>query len=450
MTPTVLINAGPWLPVPPPGYGGIENVIATLVPELRRLGVRVVLATVGASTLDVDEQISAFDEPRFSSIAAPYNQAMGITAAHTARVLAELRRRDDVDLVHDHLEAWGPVALQDAGLPVLHTLHWDLGKHPELYGSFDGGGRVVVNGVSADQLDRAPAALRAHSIGHVHLATPVAADALTRPAPTVADHLVVLARITPNKGQHVAARIAHRRGCRVVLAGPVGPYDTEPELAVALAADPAVRDHPDVRYWCEEVAPLVDGERVRWAGTLRGADRDHLVATARAQLCPLQWDEPGGTGIVESLALGTPIVGYARGCLPELLRHGTTALLVPPDDEDALATTLSHLDDLDRDACRREAHHRFTPAAMACAYLDLYRITIDRAAPRADPPASLWAESAPAREAPPPSSAAPGETRTIVVRSTSRCASAASCGGLGSTHTTRDGAHRAGAEADGG
>jgi hypothetical protein len=65
MTLTVLMNAGPWLPVPPPAYGGIENVIATLVPELRRAGVRVVLATVGESTLPADEYLTVFDTGRF-------------------------------------------------------------------------------------------------------------------------------------------------------------------------------------------------------------------------------------------------------------------------------------------------------------------------------------------------------------------------------------------------
>ena len=55
---TVLVNAGPWLSVPPPGYGGIENVLAALVPELRARGVRVLLATVGSSTLPVDERIT--------------------------------------------------------------------------------------------------------------------------------------------------------------------------------------------------------------------------------------------------------------------------------------------------------------------------------------------------------------------------------------------------------
>ncbi len=369
MTSTVLIDAGPWLAVPPVGYGGIENVLATLVPELRRQGTRVVLASVGASTLPVDERISAFAEPQFAEIAGPYNQVMGVAAAHEARVLAELRSRSDIDLVHSHLEAWGLVALAAAGPPVLHTLHWDLAKHPELYGAFDGGGRVFVNGVSASQLDRAPMALRAHALGHVHLATPLAVGATRRPAQLVGDHAVVLARVTPGKGQHVAARIAHRTGQRVVLAGPVGPYHDEAALAAAL---PAARVHPDVRYWCDEVAPLVDGDLVRWVGSVQGDARDHLVATARAMLCPLRWEEPGGTGIVESLALGTPLIGYARGCLPELVEHGRTGLLAPPDDDEALAVALAAADGIHRDECRREAERRFTPETMARAYLDLY------------------------------------------------------------------------------
>ena len=77
MTMTVLVNAGPWLSVPPPGYGGIENVLAALVPELRKRGVRVVLATVGSSTLPVDEQIDVFPDGRFADLQRPYNRVCG-------------------------------------------------------------------------------------------------------------------------------------------------------------------------------------------------------------------------------------------------------------------------------------------------------------------------------------------------------------------------------------
>jgi glycosyltransferase involved in cell wall biosynthesis len=367
---TVLVNAGPWLAVPPPGYGGIENVVAALVPELRRRGVRVVLATVGTSTLPVDERICVFEEGQFAQLQRPFNRVMGVAAAHLHRVVTEVRRRGDITLVHDHQEALGPTVLGALGRdapPVLHTLHWDLGKHPALYGGIEGcGGGLWVNGVSFAQLARAPRALRALSVGHVHLATPLAVDAHRRPAVGKDGHLVVLGRVTRYKGQHVAARVAHRTGRSVVLAGPVGPCHRPEEL------DGADADNPDVRYWREEVEPLVDGARVRWIGTVAGAERDLLVASAAAALFPIDWDEPGGTAVVEALALGTPVVGFRRGCLPELVEHGRTGLLVDPGDEDALAAALDLAGRLDPGECQREAARRFTPSRMAARYLRLY------------------------------------------------------------------------------
>ena len=365
----VLMNAGPWLPVPPLGYGGIENVIATLVPELRRLGVEVVLATVAESTLEVDEQVSVFGTGQFSAIARPYNQVCGIVPAH----LHAVRRRlgeGDIDLIHDHVEAAGLATLAALGPgfpPGLHTLHWDLAKHPELYGTFDGGDRVRVNGVSANQLTHAPAALRAHAVGHVHLATPLADGADLRAPVGKEDYALVLGRINPGKGQDLAARLAHEHGFDLVLAGPVGPYHRPEDLA---AAGPAAAQNPDVRFWLEKVAPHVDGDRVRWIGTVTGQERDDLVARARAALFPLRWEEPGGTAVVESLALGTPVIGIARGCLPELIEHGRTGLLTA--DEEQFGELVAAAGTIDEAACREEAARRFTPAVMAAEYLGLY------------------------------------------------------------------------------
>ena len=160
----------------------------------------------------------------------------------------------------------------------------------------------------------------------------------------------------------------------MVLAGPVGPHHRPEELA-----GPDVdEDNPDVRYWREEVEPLVDGRRVRWVGTVAGEERDELVATARASLVPIDWEEPGGTAVVESLALGTPVVGFRRGCLPELVEHGRTGLLVDPGDEDALAAAAAEATRLNPDDCRREAARRFTPSRMAERYLRLYDKVLTR------------------------------------------------------------------------
>ncbi len=162
MNLTVLVNAGPWLAVPPEGYGGIEAVVATLVPELRRAGVQVVLATVGTSTLEADGYVRPIAEPRFHSVAAPYNQASGIAHAHMCGVVAALRDDRSIDLVHDHLEVVGPAVLMATGEqspPTLQTLHWDLCKHADFYSTFDGHGRLVFAAVSRSQLDVAPPSL---------------------------------------------------------------------------------------------------------------------------------------------------------------------------------------------------------------------------------------------------------------------------------------------------
>jgi glycosyltransferase involved in cell wall biosynthesis len=376
MTRTVLVNAGPWLPVPPDGYGGIENVIAALVPELRSLGIRVLLATVASSTLPADERLTSFPDGRFEVLQRPYNQVSGVVHAHLHTVVRALRERDDIDLVHDHVEVVGLAVLSAAALaptapPVLHTLHWDLGKHADFYSGLDAGPRVRVNGVSASQLHRAPEALRRHSMGHVHLSTPLAVDADRRPAVEKADHAVVMGRITPGKGQHLAARLAHECGFDLILAGPVGPYRQPADLA---AADGAAALNPDVRYWEDEVRPLVDGIRVRWIGTVANHERNTLVASARLSLFPLQWEEPGGTAVVETLALGTPAVGLARGCLPELVEHGRTGLLAnSPDDLSALIEAVPSIDPRE---CREQAARRFTPAVMAAQYAELYEQVI--------------------------------------------------------------------------
>ncbi|SDR24109.1 glycosyltransferase [Thermostaphylospora chromogena] len=375
----VLMNAGPWLAVPPCGYGGIENVVATLIPPLRERGVQVVLASVGDSTIEVDELISVYDTGRFEHLQKPYNEVAGIALTHQTRVVAELRDRRDIDLVHDHVEVVGPAVLSAfGGPPVLHTLHWDLRKHGSFYRSFPSS--IKVNGVSESQLARAPRELRSVSLGAVHLATPLV-DA--EPPVRRGEHLVVMGRVCRLKGQHIAARICQKLGLPLVLAGPVCGMSA-PDRLDAVAGDPGhpLYGHDDVRYHVHELSRYVDGDLVRWVGAVGGADRVRLYASARAALFPLQWDEPGGTAVVEALALGVPPVGLRRGVLPELIEHGRTGLLA--DTEEEMAEMVLRVDEIDPEECRREARRRFSPAAMADRYLALYERVLACAGPVAE------------------------------------------------------------------
>lgn len=377
MTPTVLINAGPWLPVPPPDYGGIENVLATLIPELRARGVEVVLCTVEESTIEVDDRRSAFPDGQFGRLAEPYAQVMGITHAHMATVLQTLRERPDIDLVHDHLEVVGPSvlgALDHTAPPVLQTLHWDLRKHPEFYGSFDGGGRVFFNGVSNAQLRTAPANLQAQSLGAVHLGVDLAAHRFQ--ADKGEDYLV-FGRITPFKGQAVAARICKELGLPLVMAGPVAGVPSPAGLSAALE-DPAspLHGYGDVRHYLEAVQPFEDGERIRWVGAVGGPAKDDLVGRARAVLMPISWEEPGATAAIEALACGTPVIAARRGALPEIIDHGRNGFLA--DDESEFAQLMLRTAEIDPAECRRTAEERFSAGRMAEGYLRLYSEVLAR------------------------------------------------------------------------
>jgi glycosyltransferase involved in cell wall biosynthesis len=183
-------------------------------------------------------------------------------------------------------------------------------------------------------------------------------------------YVLVLARITEVKGQDVAARVCRRRGLELRMAGPVAGAASPSELRAALA-DPAsaVHDNRDVDFYLRRVRPLEDLGR-RWIGAVCGAPKRDLIGRARALLCPISWEEPGGTAVIEALACGTPVVGFRRGCLPTLVEHGVTGFLA--DDEDELADCLDRAGELDPAACRAAAVSRFSAGAMAERYIDLY------------------------------------------------------------------------------
>ena len=377
------MDAGPWLPVPPAGYGGLENVVATLTTELRRRGHTVVLATVGESTLPADGHVSAFERGRFDRLAAPYSEVTGIAHTHELAVVDAIRRHAAAgapfDLVHSHLEVVGPAVLgvlEPTAPPVLHTLHWDVRRNAAFYAAFDGRDRVFFAGVSDDQIARAPDALRRQTLGTVPLAVPVP-EATPLPNDARDDFVLVLSRICEPKGTDIALRACRAAGLPLVLAGPVGGCPDRTALDAALA-DPAsaVRNYPDVRWFLEHVAPLLDGERARWIGSVAGAAKADLLRRARAVLFPIRWAEPGGTAVCEALAAGTPVVAMALGCLPSLVEDGVTGYLAV--DEAGFTEVLDRLDEVDPDTCADEARRRFAPGVMAAGYESLYAEVLRR------------------------------------------------------------------------
>lgn len=374
---TVLVNAGPWLAVPPPGYGGIENVLDVLIPELRARGVRVVLCATADSTIPVDRLVATRPSGAFAEITAPYNASMGLAHAHMAVLVDFLRSGEErIDLVHDHLEVVGAAVLGAMGRdapPVLQTLHWDMRKHPDFYGRFDGRGRVRFCGVSQRQVELAPAALRRQTLPAIPLAVRV--DEFPFRAEKDGPFLT-LGRICALKGPDLAIAACAGGGHALELAGPVAGVDDPASVHRRLREDPAFIARPDAAFFATEVRPRLTGE-VRWLGSLAGSAKLDRLSRARALLTPIRWEEPGGTAVVEALACGTPVIGMRRGALPALVDHGVTGFLA--DHERELPGFLDRVGELDPAACRAAAETRFSARRFADAYLEHYRAVIAQA-----------------------------------------------------------------------
>ncbi|HKC20687.1 MAG TPA: glycosyltransferase, partial [Candidatus Dormibacteraeota bacterium] len=168
------------------------------------------------------------------------------------------------------------------------------------------------------------------------------------------DYLVNLARISPDKGQHLAIELAKRLNLRLMLAGKID---------------------PDARHYFEEkVKPNLDGQ-VTWQEDVSGDEKAQLLAHARAMVFPIQWQEPFGLAMIEAMMSGTPVIAMAHGAAPELVEPGVTGWLA--DDVDGMVEAYSKLDDIDLDRCVKVASERFGPAQMADGYMNVYERAIE-------------------------------------------------------------------------
>ena len=103
-------------------------------------------------------------------------------------------------------------------------------------------------------------------------------------------------RVHPDKGTHLAIDAAHRAGLPIDVVGPAS----------------------DQAYYSKFVAPRLKADDV-YHGLRSHKEICRIVGSASVALATPCWDEPFGLVVAEALACGTPVAGFARGALPELL-----------------------------------------------------------------------------------------------------------------------------------
>jgi glycosyltransferase involved in cell wall biosynthesis len=162
---------------------------------------------------------------------------------------------------------------------------------------------------------------------------------------------LMLARVCPEKGIHLAIAAAKRADMPLIIAGEVFPYAAHQ------------------RYFDTAVKPALDCRR-RFIGPVGLARKRRLLAMAECVLVPSLVSETSSLVAREALACGTPVIAFARGALPETIEHGRTGFLV--HDEIEMAQAIARTPEIDPDACRRSARRRFSGERMAQQYFSVY------------------------------------------------------------------------------
>jgi glycosyltransferase involved in cell wall biosynthesis len=328
------------VPVPPPRYGGTELVIHELVRALVHRGHRVTVYATG------DSKPSGELRSYFQHAVWPPDLHLELIHAHWA-CFDLLRRRDRPDVVHMHT----PVALtfaQSLHLPVVYTVHHQREQHFVDFYRYFGDADFAM--ISKRQSELHP------EIDHRHVVHHGVDPAAYVPGDGGGGYLAFLGRFAPEKGPHIAIDVARAAGVPLIMAGDVHPHEQ--------------------LFFEREMLPRLDLDGVRWIGEADHTMKQTLLGGARATLFPIDWEEPFGLVMIESMLCGTPVIAFKRGSAPEVVENGVTGFIVDTPAE--MVRAVRDARSLDRAAIRRRAEMCWSADRMAGRYLQVYERAIAR------------------------------------------------------------------------
>jgi glycosyltransferase involved in cell wall biosynthesis len=334
----IAIIVNPLIPVPPEKYGGIERIVYMLIQELIAKGHDVTLYANEHSVPSCELVGYREFDPYLLSDMIRIN-------AMTSKIAFK-----NFDVVHTFGRMSNIALLMLSKLPkiVSYQLPPTLAQVKKVM-KFARKGSIHFTGCS-DYISNQVAPYA--SVTTIYNGVVTSEYTFT---PAVADDapLVFLGRIQNEKGTHIAIQTALAAGRKLIIAGNV------PEESIHQA------------YFEEKVKPFIDGSRVTYVGPVNNSQKNALLGTAAALLMPVTWDEPFGIVMAEALACGTPVIGFKRGSVPEVVQHGVNGYLC--DTAQEMAAFANEIQKINRADCRRIAEEKFSSGTIGNQYEELYK-----------------------------------------------------------------------------
>jgi glycosyltransferase involved in cell wall biosynthesis len=257
------------------------------------------------------------------------------------------RTRLRFDLVHDKSGSfWRHAARVHA--PVLATLHLPLRFYGDAFQGLPP--NLFFNCVSASQARDFAGVPRILAV----VRNGIRVDAFPSAAAGREPYLLWMGRICEEKGAHVAIEVARRARIPLIIAGEVYPFSCHQA------------------YFQREIQPHLQGLRpsVSYVGRPSFTEKAALLARAHALLLPSLVDETSSLVAMEAMACWTPVIGFRRGAIPEVVRDGMTGFVV--DSLEEMTAAVAQVPAISRRQCRAHVEGNFTASRMATEYEQLY------------------------------------------------------------------------------
>jgi glycosyltransferase involved in cell wall biosynthesis len=258
-----------------------------------------------------------------------------------------LERADQFDIIHFHVDYMHFPLSKLSGLVHVSTLHGRLDS-PDLAPLYRKYQNMPLTSISLSQRKPLP---WVNWIGNVYHGLP--ADLLPLGSGR-GKYLAFLGRISPEKRVDRAIEIAQKLNMPLKVAAKV--------------------DAADRAYYEREIRHLLNTPNVEFVGEINEQEKGAFLGDAYAYLFPIDWPEPFGLTMIESMACGTPTIAFNCGSVPEVITRGVTGFIVDTMDEAVNAVQQAAV--LDRAACRAEFMKRFSAPKMAQQYVKLYEASV--------------------------------------------------------------------------
>jgi glycosyltransferase involved in cell wall biosynthesis len=333
----IAIIVNPLIPVPPDKYGGIERIVYMLIQQLMALGHNVTLFANSNSkpnctltSYHESERYGVIDFIRINLLTAKIN-FQGYDLVHTfgrmsniaSLMLFKIPKIVSYQLPPTISQIKKAVKVAYPGSLYFTGCSNYISNQIVPYGKTT----TVYNGVNLDD----------YSFKEY-----VSADA----------PLVFLGRIQTEKGTHIAIDVALKTNKKLVIAGNI----------------PNEKLHH--RYFKNMVEPHVENDRITYIGPVNNSQKNELLQNALCLLMPITWDEPFGIVMTEALACGTPVIGFNKGSVPEVITNGLNGFVC--DSLREMISAVEMLPSISRKNCRSVVEEKFSATVLSKQYEELY------------------------------------------------------------------------------